>query len=312
MDSVETSQGVSYDVIIVTSDPTYQYRTAQVLVDTEGPAQKRNVGTHASQAPYLVFLDDDLEISPFCLYELWHWMEEHRRCGMAFGKILNMERRKEFDDCGSWITWTGFLWARAGNDQQDRRQFETPQRCLASKSATCIARRDTILQAKGFDPDYFILGEETDLAWRCWLHGWEVWYVPAARSWHAFNTRLKPPADFYTLTRIHRLGSRNYLKLLTTNLGLSRLLRILPIHLLGWTVACLGYLLRGQWPRAYCVAAGVWDWLMGLPGDWVKRTRVQESRVVSDRDLWPVISASPPLGYYVDRMRRYLTQGLHG
>lgn len=319
------SQGVSFHVVLVTSAPVSEHqqfltefgadRRFTYWYEPGGPAHKRNYGvTHGGrvQSPYLIFLDDDVEVSPHCLSAFVQWMEAHPRCGMAFAKILNMERRREFDDCGSWITWTGFLWARAGNLQHDHGQADTVLPILSSKSATCVVRRDSFYATGGFDADYFILAEESDLAWRCWLRGWEVWYVPTATSWHAFNTILKHPADYYSLTRIHRLGSRNYLKLLTTNLGASRLLRILPVHLLGWTVACLGYLLSGQWQRAYCVAAGVWDWLRGLPGDLVKRKHVQGSRVVSDRVLWPRISAAPPLGYYVDRMRRYLVQGLHG
>jgi len=35
------------------------------------------------------------------------------------------------------------------------------------------------------DEDFFLYHEDTDLAWRMRLLGWESWYVPTALAWHA-------------------------------------------------------------------------------------------------------------------------------
>lgn len=307
-----------FEVIIVTSDPTYQVPTEGVprhirlLYEEGGPAHKRNVGVRYASGKHLVFLDDDVEVGFATLHALWCWLEDHPKCGMVFAKIYNMERRREFDDCGSWLTWTGFLWARAGNGQTDHGQYDIPERCLASKSATCGARREAFFAAGGFDSSYFILGEETDLAWRMWLRGWECWYNPLAVSWHAFGTSLKPKTEYYTLERIHRYGCRNYLSLLLTNLGAARLWRIFPCHLLGWVVAALGFALSGKATRAKLVCYGLWDVLRGLPRILQKRKTVQQLRCRCDRQLMPLISRQIGLGYYLGRITRYVTQGLHG
>lgn len=302
-------------MLVVTSDPTYEESRVIRLFLCDGPAAKRNFGTDLARAEIIVYLDDDVEISPYCLYEFWKWMTEHPQCGMAFAKILKMEegRRDEFDDAGSWLTVTGFLWARAGNRQRDTGQFDHPTRCLASKSATCAIRRTVFHVVGGFDAGYFILGEDSDLAWRVWLRSWECWYVPTAVSWHAFGCEsLKPKADYYTITRTMRYGARNYLRVLTTNLGLGSLLWTLPWHLLAWTVATLGFLARGDGRRALAIGQGVVDYLTTLPATLSKRRRVQTGRVVADRTLLPLISYRPPLLYYLTRMRRYLTTQLHG
>ena len=308
LESVRASQGVRYEILVCTSTQE-AYPGCQMLYDQGGPAHKRNLLAQASQGSILVYLDDDVEVSPYCLYELWQGLDRPG-VGMVFAKIRNMERRQELDDCGSWLTWTGFLWARAGNWQRDTGQYDTPQPILASKSATCAIWRRVFFDVGGFDASYFILGEETDLAWRCWLRGHHVWYWPAAVSWHAFNTTFKPKPAYYTLERIHYRGVRNYLSLLWTTLGTLRLLSILPIHLAVWTMALLGFALRGQWDRAQHLARGLWDFWTHLPH--AKRRQVQASRILSDRDLQLHIAYAPPARYYVGRLLRYITQGLHG
>ena len=312
------SIGVTFETFVVTSadGPDLNWWQEGIglrkLWEAGGPAHKRNVGARHARGRVLVFLDDDAEVSPYCVSELVSWLDHTPGAGMAYAKIYNAERRQEFDDCGSWLTWTGFLYARAGDDPRDCGQYDEPCRILASKSATCAIRRDTFFRVGGFDAAYYILGEESDLSWRVWLAGQQVWYVPTAVSWHWFNTTKKATADYYTLQRIHSFGARNYLRLLTTNLGTLRLVRTLPLHGLIWLLAVLGFCLRGQPARAAAILAGVHKYLTTLPQTLAKRRQVQGSRVIRDRDLMDLVLHRPGLRYYLGRMRRYLVQALHG
>ena len=305
--------GLKVTIVVVTSTDQV-FDGATTLKELGGPAHKRNVGVHwyGDEAKYLIFLDDDVELDPNCIWNLVDEMEQHPYVGMGFCKILNMERRTEFDDCGSWITSTGFLWARAGNGQQDRGQFDQAEPCLASKSATCITRRDSFFQAGGFDADYFILGEETDLAWRIWLLGQDVWYFPSARSWHAFGTSLKPKSKYYTLDRIHFHGAKNYINLLLTNLGALRLCLTFPIHVSVWFASAVLFAVRGQLKRSSLIFRGIFWNVTHLKTTLNKRRRVQMKRQRTDRELWPLVSKSPGPGYYLGRLCRYVVQGIHG
>lgn len=314
--SVAGSQGVTFETLVITSDPEYYVpdplaHWVEAHYVEGGPAHKRNVGVDKSRGQYLVFLDDDATVSPYTLYEFWRGFQVLPQAKMLFARIYNSERRQELDDCGSWLTWTGFLYARAGDaDRLDSATLLRPTRCLASKSAGCAIRRTTFYDVGGFDATYFILGEETDLAWRVWLRGGEVWYWPTAVLWHAFNTSAKPVADYYTLERIHYRGVRNYLSLLWTSLGTLRLVSILPLHLSLWLVAAVGFSLRGQRNRGWLILRGIWDFWTHLPT--AKRQRVQSTRVCTDRQLWPLIAYAPHWTYYPQRMIRYVWNGLHG
>ena len=319
LDSVVLSECVEYDTIVVTSDSSFdfdtwlkEYPSVNFWYETGGPAHKRNWAVARTQNPYIVFLDDDCEVSPYCLYELKRGLEKDEKRGAGFAKILNMEKRNEFDDCGSWLTVSGFLWARAENSKRDIGQYEKDTPCLSSKSATCIMRRKSFRDCGQFDANYYILGEETDVCWRMWLKGYEVWYLPKAKSWHAFGTSLKPKPTYYTLERIHFHGCKNYLNLLASNLGLSSLLFTLTIHLAVWIVSAVGFLFMGKPTRSYQILRGIWWNITHVKSTIAKRCRVQKSRKISDKALMKIVSYNPPFSYYLGRFKRYIGQGLHG
>ena len=305
------SNGLDIHPVVVTSTSVI-FKGAVTYRNFDGPAHKRNLGMTYTIGEYAVFLDDDVEVSPYCIWNLVKEMEERPNCGMGFAKILNMERRDEFDDCGSWITPTGFLFSRAQNHQKDNGQYDAPCPVLASKSATCIVRRDVFYKAGGFDKDYYILGEETDLAWRIWLTGYQCWYFPSAKSWHAFGTSLKPKDQYYTLSRIHFHGCKNYINMLLTNLSTRRLLCILPIHSCIWVVSAVGFALKGQLKRSWLILSGIFWNITNLRNTLRKRRRIQQGKKVSEVDFWSLVSFSPPLEYYWNRIFRYVGQGLHG
>ncbi len=313
LDSLWKAQG-NFEVILITSMKSFNYAHSNLTIVYEdgGPDHKRNVGAKIARGKYLVFLDDDVEIREDCIVNFGRFMDCMPDVGMAFAKILNMERRKEFDDCGSFLTWSGFLFARAQNNQEDFGQYDYPCRILASKSATCIIRRNLFDILKGFDESFYILGEETDLAWRVWLQGHEVWYTPNAVSWHAFGTSLKPPASYYTLSRIHYLGCKNYLTLLTTHLPWERGVFIIPGQIAVWIVAATGFCLRGQFRRGFYILAGIAAWSKGLNKTLRKIVYLKMSKKISGRSFLPLVTHNPPLRYYTDRLFRYLSQGLHG
>lgn len=320
LDSVRKSEGVTLEVFVMSSDAArclaeVDNVDVRWVYDTTGPAQKRNTGVALTRGETIAFLDDDVEVSPYCLYELDQFLQIHPTVGMGFAKIYKMEegRRNELDACGSWLTPTGFLWDRAGNGQLDRGQYAEAGPILSAKSAICAARRVAFRQVGGFDRDYYILGEETDLSWRLWLQGWANWFVPTAVGWHAFGCEtLKPKARHYTDERIFYRGCKNYLSLLWTNLGTGRLCLILPGHLLAWLCAAGGFYARRYPNRALSIMRAVLHFIRDLPHLQRKRHGVQSTRVRTDRELWPLIGYSPPLRYYTNRLWRYLGQGLHG
>ena len=275
-----------------------------------GPDRKRNESLKLCSYDLIAFFDDDIEATTDCVYEMATKLEDDT-VGMVFGKTLNMEFRDRFDEAGSFLTWTGFLWAR-GDRQKDIGQFETCEPVLAGKSASCMIKRSIFVEIGRFDINYEILGEETDLAWRVWLSGSTVLYVPKSVAYHAFNTRFKP-IDFYVPKRVYYNGCRNYLSMLYTNLGKKNWIVPVMIQTCAWSFAAFCMVITGRIRSAYWIVRGLFYFYSNMREIWNKRLYVQRNlRKVRDEKLFPIILKNPPLSYYLKRLVSYVRTGLHG
>lgn len=315
IDSLLASKGVEIEVLIMTSDESMFTRYAdeprfRAVFVPGGPANKRNVGVRFAQYSLIAFFDDDIEAKPWACYEMAQSLDK-ANVGMVFGKLLNMEHTNRFDEAGSYLTWSGFLWARAESGVEDTGQFDEECPVLAGKSAACMIRRNVFAEAGRFDASYEILGEETDLAWRVWLAGYRVHYVPSSITLHAFNTKFKP-ADMYTPKRVYLNGCRNYISMCMTNLGDVEVVIPVIVQFIVWTMAMFGFFVTGKREAAVNVFLGLrwvichWRYILS------KRKLVQGSRKVSDKELMPIIRHSPPLRYYINRFFHYIKTGRHG
>jgi len=318
VNSVKESINVTYEIIVITSDDELALKGIPgclVINNYGGPAEKRNVGARLAKGKYLGFFDDDVEIEKNCLAELSCWLIYDT--GMVYGKLHNAEYQERFDEAGGFLTKTGFIWSRAGQNDVDKGQWDTPSKSnseiFSGKSASCMIRADLFHKIGGFDEDFWILGEESDLAWRVWLSGHKVCFNSHAKGIHYFNTKWKPANEFYTSKRVHFNGCRNYITMLIKNLEAHNLWKILPIHCLIWFTVAIAMLFTGKAIQGVNILKGLVYVLCNLKAILRKREAVQSKRVRSDRDIWPYIfRASPPRGYYSNRVKRYLKIGLHG
>ena len=317
IDSIEKSLGLDWEIIVVTSvlasKRNYEFKGAKTIFFYGGPSEKRNIGAKHANGKYLFFLDDDTEVEPDFLLHMKNALDQPG-VGMAYGKTLNMERRNMLDNAGSYLTWTGFLWAREESGIEDKGQFDDPEDIFAGKGAAMALRRDTFDKVGGFDPVYEILAEETDISWKVWFIGERVVWVPKAVLFHAFNTKFKPWSYYYTSKRVYYNGARNYVLMLCKFLEVKNLLRILPIHIPVWLFAGLGMILTGKWEAGLLIWKGILYHLnpINILDTIKRRSEVQKLRTKSDSQLAPFIMRSPSLMFYIKRLIHYVQTGRHG
>lgn len=314
--SIQESVHVDYEIIIVTSDPDFnilEYPNCRVVknLDMKLPAEKRNHGASIANGSYLAFFDDDVEIRQDCLYELKKALD-NSDASMVYGKLWNMEFPEKFDEAGGFLTLTGFIWSRAQQNDVDIGQYNEDCYILAGKSANCMVRLEDFIEVGGFDEDFGILGEETDLSWRLWLKNKPVLFAYRAAGWHAFNTKLKDRKVHYTNSRVYFNGCRNYITMLMKNLGIKKLWKILPIHLTIWSGVICASIFTLDWKRAYHLLRGFWYVLSNLGLILKKRSEVQKGRVLTDDDIFAFCFRWPSGRYFTERFRRYLSQSVHG
>ncbi len=274
-----------------------------------GPAAARNRGVAACQGDIIGFLDNDTIVHPDWAKQALEVFQSDPTIGAVQCKLLLASDRRTIDYMGEYLGQNGFLVQYAPAGVIDDGRYDHPVEILAAKSAGMFIRKTVFNQIGGFDPDYFIFVEETDLGWRVWLQGYRVVLTPAAIVYHHFGgssvTIGRPAADFNA--KYH--GCKNYILTLFKNLGTWNAAKILPIHILAW-FGLAGYsMLRGQFRAGFWILRGIGWNVLNLPSTWRKRRTIQRTRRVSDKELAPRIMRRRPWSYYFAKARGAQTFG---
>jgi len=305
---------IPIEVIVMTSDEELAsegIKGCLVMHSTDMPATKRNRAARMAKGKYLAIFDDDVEITAGCIENMLQMIKSDKMIGMVYGKLYKYDELDRFDEAGGYLTNTGFIWSRAGQNVVDDGQYDEEERIFSGKSASCLVRKDLWIKIGGMDEDFGILGEESDLSWRIWIAGYEVWWCPSSVALHKFNTPLKPVNKYYTSSRVHYNGCRNYITMLIKNLGVRRLW-IIPLHMSIWFIASIAMIGTGKVEQGWNIMRGIGFVLRNLKKILRKRKEVQWGRIVDDRTLWSIISRRTPRAYYTSRFRKYISIGLHG
>jgi len=248
-----------------------------------GPAKGRNIGINESRGKYIAFLDNDTEVDKNWLKALVNVLKADDTIGAAQSKIL-LSDKKTIDTCGHYLSVTGFPY-EIGTNEYDSGQYNSLIDIFGARSAAMFIRRDILDNIGYFDPDYFMHGEETDLSWRVWLNNYRVVYVPDSVVYHKKGGSLNTKSRYL----IFYEGSKNCTKTLIKNLGLKRLLLILPMHILGWIVVSASLILKRRFNESIAIIRGLfWD-LCNIKRILNDRKVIQHKRLSSDSKIMPII-----------------------
>lgn len=271
-----------------------------------GPAVGRNRGIAVAKGEYIAFLDNDTEVDQSWLTELIKVLTCDLSVGAAQSKLLRTEPRDIFDYAGDYLTPFGFLSERA-RSAKDTGQFDYITDIFSAKSAASIIRRDVLDKTGGFDEDYYMYLEETDLCWRVWLAGYRVVFIPKSIVYHAYGTKKKMQDKYYPNYIIRYCGCRNYMTTLIKNPGLKNLIKILPLQLLSLTTLSIMFMIRGKFKDAFWVIKAVFWNFINIIFLLKKRNFIQRKiRKVKDSEFMDRIMSSRPLSYYLGKAFSYI------
>jgi GT2 family glycosyltransferase len=244
-----------------------------------GFAEGCNVGVDASGAPLVLLLNPDTVPQPGFLDALRRTAVERPDWG-AWQALVTLPDGATVNTQGNLVHFLGFGWA-GGNGRPVADAPAGPVEVGFASGAAMVVRRVAWEACGGFQPHYFMYGEDLDLSLRLRLRGWGVGLQPAARATHDYAF-TKGDYKWFHLER------NRWWTIVGTYP--SRLLWLLLPALLVFELLLLPVAWRAGWgrPKLRAQAAVLRD----LPAMLRHRREVQASRTVDGRTFAQGLTSS--------------------
>jgi GT2 family glycosyltransferase len=187
-----------------------EYPTVKVVAQTEnrGFAGGVNPGVQAATLPFVLLLNIDVETSRASIEEAARYMVEFPEVGVLGPRILSSQRTPQTsawrDPSLLWLALAAFgvnKLKRFNFERYQDRQFTEPAEVDCVSGCAMMIRRKLLEELGGFDEDYFMYFEETELCVRVRQHGKEVHRAPVGEFLHeeggtSKTVRLRTFLDF--------------------------------------------------------------------------------------------------------------------
>jgi len=282
-DSIKNLKYQNLEIIFVdnaSNDESVEYvkKNFQKVIIVEN---KENLGfavanikaAKGAKGKYLFFLNNDTEIDSNAISELVKRMEENQKIGICGCKIMSYDKERHFhtgigvDIFGYPIVWSKVFYI---------------------EGSALMIRKKLFEELGGFDLQYFMFHEDIDLAWRAQLLGYEVKAFPEAVVYHVGGGVASGEIHKgrYRSSYLRRYYSeRNNIRTLLKNYQTLTLLFIIHFYFFVNLIEILIYLVMFKFKVVYLyLKAYIWN-LVNLGNTFKERTKIQKSRVISDKQL---------------------------
>jgi GT2 family glycosyltransferase/glycosyltransferase involved in cell wall biosynthesis len=182
----------AFEVIVV--DDASPDDSARILAQVEGLRLLRNphnlgfvdscnAGAAAAQGEYLLFLNNDTQVTAGWLDALLDCFSERPDCGIAGARLVYPDGRLQ--EAGGLVFADGSCWNTGRFEARDAPAYQYRRRTDYVTGACLLIRREVFDRVGGFDtryrPAYY---EDTDLAFAVRQLGLAVYYEPASTVIH--------------------------------------------------------------------------------------------------------------------------------
>jgi GT2 family glycosyltransferase len=196
-----------------------------------------NQGWRQSHAAFIATLNDDATASPAWLAALVSAARTDGRAGMCASQV-RLADTERLDSAGLLICADGSSKQRGHGQHPD--VYSKPEMALCPSGSAALYRREMLDEIGGFDEDFFLYCEDTDVGLRATWAGWRCLYVPEAVVHHRYSHsagRASALKAYYV--------ERNRLFVVAKNFPAAALVKVPVVSIMRY-VWHVHFLLRGQ------------------------------------------------------------------
>ncbi|MGQ9640379.1 MAG: glycosyltransferase family 2 protein [Candidatus Bathyarchaeia archaeon] len=237
-----------------------------------GYAKANNEAEKAASGEYLLFLNVDTWVKPDLLNALISTVMNNPKIGACACTQFSYDGKQRLN---SGLTTDLFAYPINPNKKEQ---------ILYSDGASLFVKRQVFRRIGGFDPAYFMYGEDVDLCWRILLSGYDVVAAQSAIVGHKTSGTYVKPGKIYQINQLRRyLAERNSLRTILKNYSAHTLLYILPLRAVITLLQIAFFSLIRQYAFVILeIRAIIWN-LRKLKDTFALRCVVQQTRRISDR-----------------------------
>ncbi len=233
------------------------------LDDNYGFSRANNAGTDRARewgAEYVLLLNNDTEIVPDMLLQLWACAKRHPD-SVIVPKIYYSDDRKRIWSAGGSVSPVIKKVRHIGLNEIDEGQYDQ-EREIGFATGCCLwIPMDVIQRAGKLDERFFLYYEDTEYSFRLHKLGISIYYCPKAAMYHKVGASTRgadsPLCAYYI--------ARNWLLCNRLHLG-RRFPLFLAYYALNRTACCLLWLARGKRKLVRATLQGIGDYRKGRFG----------------------------------------------
>ncbi len=212
-----------------------------------------NLGISDATAPWLLLLNNDMEVAPDCLANLRNAVEKYQDYHFFSLKMLNFHQRDLLDGAGDAVL-KGGVGYRIGTMERDSEYYSIDRDCFGACAGAGLYKRELFETTGLFDPDFFAYLEDVDLNLRARRSGLKCRYIGSAVVYHIGSATSGSKINGLTI----RLSTRNNFRVLIKNYSLLMFIRFLPsilVYQLMWALFSFKKKMAGPYCRGLLEAA---------------------------------------------------------
>ena len=198
-----------------------------------------NEGIKASRAPYVLLLNNDIEVTRDFIEQMLQGIRRHPKAFSGAARMIQFHDRDRLDDAGNYYCALG--WAYALGKDRPCAKYLKPRKVFAACGGASMYRRQVFERIGMFDEAHFAYLEDIDVGYRAQIYGYENWYCPDAIVWHVGSATSGSRYNEFKI----RHSSRNNIYMIYKNMPLLQIILNFPLLLIGFLIKWLFFIRKG-------------------------------------------------------------------
>jgi len=253
-----------------------------------------NFGAKIAKGEILFIVNTDMYLEKDFLKKSLVAFTKNPKLAIMQSKIVYMDDPKKLDTCGGFWTNTTFLYHYGNSKSESLAKYNKAFPVFTVKGVAILLRKSIVDKIGLFDDDFWCYYEETDFCQRAWLSGYECWYIPDAKVFHAGGgTTLTFPNN---LIQFHNFKNKtlSFLK----NFEAPALFIIIPEFIILNILLIILWLFQGKWKHSLSIYKALFWNVQQFPKTMKKRVKIQKLRIKKDKDYLKICLKNPRASYY--------------